>query len=234
MGFPAIAAGVGLAGAGISAYNQISAGNQAASALNASADQGPFNFLLSQAQASAARRAGQIAQEQGKMRGDTALAAAQAEGLQAARAGRIARSNLQAAAAFGGGNASSADVINLAGGIGAQSRYSTLVSLYNGEVARNEAIYQGQLANFEAQQRAAGFETQGIQSLAQSSLDRARASQVRNNAYASAAGTLLGQAASLGVGYKNAGGNISADASSLKSMMGVNAMPSKGYNYNYG
>lgn len=218
-----LAAIAGIAGAGISAYSTIAGGNQAASAANASAGLAPFNMILAQKQAEIANRQADDAELQGKYQkqslqwqGDTALASAQDQQRDAARRGKIALSNLQAAAAFGGGNASSADVVNNAGLIGGQSRYEQLVNLYNGQVARNAAIDQGNIAEYAGKQKAialrsqaANYNTQGIQALAQGSLDRANASIIRNNAYAGAAGTLLGGAAQTALGFKQAGGNYS-------------------------
>lgn len=211
------AAIAGVAGAGISASSTIAGANRSASASNAMADLAPFNFMLAQKQAENARLQGQYQKQSLKWQGDTALASAQGQQRDAARRGKIALSNLQAAAAFGGGNASSADVINAAGLIGGQSRYEQLINLYNGQVARNAAIDQGNIAEWAANQKAAGLQSQGIQALAQGSIDRANASIIRNNGYATAAGTLLGSAAQMGLSYKQAGGNLSKSVNDIAS-----------------
>lgn len=237
------AAIAGIAGAGISASSTIAGGNRAAAASNAAADLAPFNMMLRQKQAEIANRQADNAELEGKYQkqsliwqGDTALASAQNQQRDAARRGKIALSNLQAAAAFGGGNASSADVVNNAGLIGGQSRYEQLINLYNGEVARNAAIDQGNIAEYASKQKAialrsqaANYNTQGIMDLAQGSLDRANASIIRNNAYAGAAGTLLGSAAQMGLSYKQAGGNLSKSVNDIANNY-WSPFPSNNYN----
>lgn len=221
MGFPAIAAGIGLAGAGISAYNQMSSANAAAKASSGMAQQDMLSSFLAMKAADNAIAAGKNQQISLQRQGDTALASAQASGEEKARLGRLALSNLQANAAFGGGNASSNDVINLAGQIGGQSRYQQLVDLYNGQVQRNAAIDQGNLAMWNAQQEAQGLRNKSLGYISQAYADNARASMIRNNATASAAGTLLGGASSMGLSYLNAKGDPTKDYDAISKMLSL-------------
>jgi len=212
----AAAAIAGLASSGISAYNTIAGSNASAAASNNMVAMAPFNFILQQAQADYANKQaenalleGQYEKQAADYQGDNALASAQAQASQDALQGKLALSKLQAEAASGGGTASDTGTVMLAGQVGGQSRYNTLVDLYNGQTARNAAIDQGNIALYGAQQQAAALRQQagnynaaGIQALAQGNIDRANASMIRKNGYMNAGGTLLGNAANIGLAYK--------------------------------
>lgn len=92
--------------------------------------------------------AAQLQSQASAVKGD-----AQRDAIEQSRQARLAQSALIARAAAGGGSASDAGIMNLAGGLEAQGAYNALTALYNGDVRatglRNQAamtLYQGDMA----------------------------------------------------------------------------------------
>lgn len=161
-----------LGGSGVSAYGTIMQGNETADALNA---RRYTDLLSSQYQAQSLRYAR-----------DTALAGSQRQAQGAIQDKDLALSKAQAVAAASGGGAGAGDtsVGNIMAGIDKQGEYNKAMALFEGETKARE------LDNEATNAQIAGvndFNANGYQQ-----------GQIKRNAKLSAAGTILGGAASAG------------------------------------
>lgn len=92
----------------------------------------------------------------------TNRAVAQRQAIEQRRKGRILESNLQAQAAASGASATDADVVGLAGDIGAESEYNALSNLYEGEEKARNLEGAASVRRWEGQQAKKAAKTKAI------------------------------------------------------------------------
>lgn len=176
-----------VAGAGTSAYGTIAGGNAAANQYYRQANQNRIAaaYGIQEAQNEA---------QQLKWAANESRAASQQKALEISGAAGMAKSKLQAAAAFGGGSARDATVGQLGAGIQQAGEFQKLMEMYGGESrargledSANVASYRGAMKNYDL---LTGADTAEM---------AARTGQT--NAALGAAGTILGTAGSVGMNY---------------------------------
>lgn len=184
--FP-IAAALTAAGAATSAYGTIAGGNAAASQYYRQANQdriaAAYGVQEAQNEATQLRYAA-----------DESRAASQQKAIEIGKTTNLAKSKLQANAAFGGGSASDATIGQLGAGIQRTGEFQKLMEMYGGESrargledSANMASYRGAMKNYDL---LTGADTAEM---------AARTGQ--KNAMLGAAGTILGTAGSIGMNY---------------------------------
>lgn len=90
--------------------------------------------------------------EQSEIAGREAVAASQRQAIQVRRQGNLVQSRAQAVAASSGAGASDPTVLDIMGGIGAQTEYNALSALYVGQSEARNRQAEANAARFEGKQ----------------------------------------------------------------------------------
>lgn len=196
-----------------SAISAIQGGNAQAAAIKAA---GRDQQAIANYQANLATREGVVRQNEAKYRADQNKvlagqnrASAQRAAIEQKRKGRAAQSKATAMAAAGGGTV--ADVYGTIAGIGAESEYAKMVSLFEGEDAarglESQAaldIYSGEEAVRTAKANAAGLRMGGQMAMNTANTEASTAKragyQSAISSVASAGGSLMGKYSPSGSG----------------------------------